>query len=498
MKTQQFLDHYGLSQNPFSQEDAQDDPLFKKHCATATFHPAWEKIFGTPGEPSTSVVFGEKGAGKTAIRLQILEQVAAYNKSHPEGRVFVVEYDDFNPYLDCFAQRSSALQRRLGKVLSRWKLWDHIDVILSLATTRLVTDVLSEQTAHPPGPFEIHIDRLNGLSRQQKRDMLLLAACYDRNSDMHPLQRWTSLKRRLKFSNWPIWQNFAIGLVATIAIAGLMAGTSNWSWLNTYWLWIALAAGWLPWAYGQLQMLMLSWKIASQVRVIDHPLQTLRQVLSQIPANDLAGQPTPSSLRSDDRYELLAKLQGLLKSFGFVGMTVVVDRVDEPHLINGSPERMRDLIWPMFDNKFLKHSGLGFKLLLPAEVSRFLQRETAEFYEKSRLDKQNLVKSLDWTGESLYDLANDRIKATLKSDAQPTSLREWFDDSVTEDELISWMNRLRVPRHLFRFLHKLLVTHCQQYTEDKPVWKIARDTFKASLTMYLHDLDALDRGLGAG
>ena len=44
--------------------------------------------------------------------------------------------------------------------------------------------------------------------------------------------------------------------------------------------------------------------------------------------------------------------------------SVARQRVDEPHLINGSVEQMRAMLWPMLDNKFLKHPGLGFKLLL--------------------------------------------------------------------------------------------------------------------------------------
>ena len=64
MKVQQFLEHHGINQNPFSQEDAQTDPLFQKLCSDGTFHPAWDKIYGDPATPSTSVVFGEKGSGK--------------------------------------------------------------------------------------------------------------------------------------------------------------------------------------------------------------------------------------------------------------------------------------------------------------------------------------------------------------------------------------------------------------------------------------------------
>ena len=36
---------------------------------------------------------------------------------------------------------------------------------------------------------------------------------------------------------------------------------------------------------------------------------------------------------------------------------------------------MRLVILPLLDNKFLKMPGLGFKLLLPEELYRFIERE---------------------------------------------------------------------------------------------------------------------------
>ncbi len=38
-------------------------------------------------------------------------------------------------------------------------------------------------------------------------------------------------------------------------------------------------------------------------------------------------------------------------------MIVIVDRVDEPDLINGLAERMKLLVWPLLDNKLLKHEN---------------------------------------------------------------------------------------------------------------------------------------------
>ena len=58
--------------------------------------------------------------------------------------------------------------------------------------------------------------------------------------------------------------------------------------------------------------------------------------------------------------------------------------------------------------------------------------------------------------------------------------------------------RLRVPRHLFKFVYRLLVDHCNRYTDDNPRWTIARETLQSTLALYLRDLQEFDRGLGTG
>ena len=500
MKVQQFLEHHGLTQNPFSQEDAQTDPLFQQVCSRGTFHPAWDKIYGDPGTPATAVVFGEKGSGKTALRLQIVEHTSDYNKQHPDARVFVIEYDDFNPFLDCFNSKMSWPGGSPERTLGKWRLWDHIDCILSLAVTRLIDDILNERTQGDAAPFEVRGERLQNLTRPQKRDLLLLAAFYDRSTDVALQTRWTGLRRKLRFANWSTWRDLAIGAGVSLGMFGLLAEFGHLSSMfSSWWVWLIIVAGWGPWLWRQARLVALGWKIKRQIRVLDRQVNTLRGTLAQLEQRDITGQPLPSRERSDDRYELLGKLQGILKALGFESITILVDRVDEPHLINGSAERMKAFLWPMFDNKFLKHAGLGFKLLLPIEVSLFLQREDKEFYERSRLGKQNLIRSLEWTGESLYDLANDRIRASNPNNPTgPAKLKGWFDDSITEPELVSTLARLRVPRHLFKFLHRMLVEHCHRYTDETPRWQIGRETLQSTLAVYMRDLEAYDRGLGTG
>ena len=157
--------------------------------------------------------------------------------------------------------------------------------------------------------------------------------------------------------------------------------------------------------------------------MLNHSAGLLRQMLMSFPGGQIVGQPLPNKQRTDDRYELLAKFQGVLRTLGFDGIVVLVDRVDEPYLINGSAELMRALVWPMLDNKFLKHPGMGLKLLLPIELERFIDREDRDFHQRARLDKQNLIRSLEWTGQSLYDVANARLEACAADGTSPALAR---------------------------------------------------------------------------
>jgi hypothetical protein len=69
MRTQGFFEHHRIKENPFVQEDAREDLVFQRGCIDHTFHPLWDKIYGHPEAPSPAVVFGERGSGKTALRI---------------------------------------------------------------------------------------------------------------------------------------------------------------------------------------------------------------------------------------------------------------------------------------------------------------------------------------------------------------------------------------------------------------------------------------------
>ena len=108
---------------------------------------------------------------------------------------------------------------------------------------------------------------------------------------------------------------------------------------------------------------------------------------------------------------------------------------------------MRALVWPMLDNKFLKQPGFGLKMLLPSELVAYMEKEDRDFYQRARLDKQNMIPSLEWSGESLYDLANARVKccgAERRAAQAPRSARR-LDHRPAADRSVPHAARPAAP-----------------------------------------------------
>jgi hypothetical protein len=480
MKIQQFLEHHGVATNPFLDEDAQTDLVFKNACIRSVYHPAWDKIYGNPTEPATAVVFGEKGSGKTALRLQMVRHLTDHNADHPDHQVFVIQYDDFNPYLDRFRDR--LFRRRAERVLNQWRLWDHMDAVLSLGVTQLVDRLLRVKHARHPAARD-ELLRIENLDAAQRRDVLLLAACYDQSTGESRVARWHQLRRVLNVHNWLSKWDMAVGGAVTVAALLLVLGLGTWNWFKHPWIYLFLAGGWAPWAWRFVQAQLTAWRIGRSTRTLRQEASTLRRLLLAFPPGKLADQPLPNHSRTDDRYELLGKFQGVLQSLGFIGIVVLVDRVDEPYLINGSVDLMRALVWPLLDNKFLKHPGLGVKLLLPSDLERLLDKEDQDFHQRARLDKQNLIRGLPWTGQALFDLATARLRACAREGHTP-SLLDWFDPAIQPARLLEAFAQLRVPRNLFKFLYRLMMSHCNATSDEAPSWRIPLARFESELGAY--------------
>jgi hypothetical protein len=498
MNIQSLLEHHGIIRNPFAEEDAQTDQVFKEHCIQSAYHPIWDKVYGDPREPSTSIIFGPKGSGKTAMRLQIDEHLRRYSEEHPKERVFVIRYDDFNPFLDHFCERMSRrLSKKPEKVLDAWRLWDHMDSILCLGVTDLVDRILAvDQGA---ASESVSSQSLRNLDRTAARDMLLLATCYDQSTESNFTNRWTRLRRKLHYHNAMAHWSLVLALFSVIGSAALVAwlfwrgggdgADAEMTSSSVLWLIpIISLVGSAPYLIKLVKCQIAALGIRRHMRVGKRETNLLRKVLQRLPANELANQPLPRFERTDDRYELLNKFRSILQRLGFSGVMVLMDRIDEPHMTGGKPELMQRFVWPILDNKLLKHPGIGFKIMLPQELHRDVERETREFHERARLDKQNVIPAFRWSGESLYDLARARMMACA-ADGKSPEPKDLFADDVSYERMLSAFQSLRVPRHLFRLLYRVLVDHCNRHTDSQPVYKIRAETFESALAVYSRDAD---------
>ena len=193
------------------------------------------------------------------------------------------------------------------------------------------------------------------LDHSQRRDLLLLAACYDLSSSGNRLDRWNQLRRTLRYSTWRSCWKAGVGLAGTAATFLALYFWGSGSWFTRPWMYLAILLFWVPELWRIAKTVFAAWKTARRTRVLEHAAKGIAKLLLRMPERDLADQPLPNKNRSEDRYQLLDKLQAVLATLGFEGIVVLVDRVDEPYIINGSTDLMQALVWPMFDNKLLKY-----------------------------------------------------------------------------------------------------------------------------------------------
>ena len=156
---------------------------------------------------------------------------------------------------------------------------------------------------------------------------------------------------------------------------------------------------------------------------------------------------------------------------------------------------MRAIVWPMLNNKFLQQDRLAVKLLLPLELRHELNRESSEFFREARLDKQNLVERLTWSGATLYDLCTARLNACRDDETAALSLTDLFDESVTYQDIIDALEIMQQPRDAFKFLYQVLQEHCRLMPEESPNFRVARLTLESVRRNQSQRVQELYRGL---
>ncbi|CAN5753596.1 hypothetical protein BH11PLA1_BH11PLA1_08110 [soil metagenome] len=546
-----FFEHWGILENPFRAEEARQDAVLARLIApqarpsaggtfaappglapaagganAAALHPVStslsaraqhgdaEKVIGDLERPTSAVVFGEKGSGKTALRVQIHRAAALHNAAHPRARVLLIAHDDLTAFLERLHARNVRQTRKgqstPGDSFKLTRMVDHADGIVAAVVPALIEQLIANAPTPNPaagdpavldlGPEPRRIAR--EMDRQGKRDLMVLQAIYDRGDGVgeraHLLRRAIGVRRPIsEYVEWIVTRfgwlapviailwvyqirrpDFSTGFLglrewATATQRDLSAGTPDGttiSWgtfiLTSFAIW-ALFVAKRSWTH-RILFNRVTRRVFKQVRVTGRSERSFAASLHELPAGWRGGGVMPVNDAEATRLAMLQRLRAVLKPFGYQTLLVVIDRVDEPALIAGDVERMRAVIWPILSNSYLQQEGVATKLLLPIELRHALLRESAAFFQQARMDKQSLVEQLGWTGPMLYDLCDARLAACRAAAAAPVVLSELFDAQTPREALIEALEQMRQPRDALKFLYACISEHCARTVEPTP------------------------------
>lgn len=497
MFTKKWRDHWGLTEDPYACEDADKDPILAEVDSSAV-HSGFDRIFGNPKVPAPGIVFGEKGSGKSGLRRMMRRRLDEYNAAHPDERVFFIEYIDFDGFLEQFRRTAKGgrnPRKAADAVLEGWGITDHLDAILSLGVTAMVDEALESG------------DRVKGLAPKQKSDLLLLTALYYRSPKRTTGEAVRGMRSAMRHGSARGGMLFAGCLLLTIVggFLGVVPHLEFWpsdpgpptAWYVAGGL--LAAAAWLGYAWSNFAVARLAKDGVRGMRVLSRDVTALRGVLESLAPRVRSEFGLPSGGDPATRYDLLRRFSGLLEGRGYTGCYVVMDRVDEPSLLSGSDDRMREFVRRILDIKLLQYPLIALKLFLPIEMESLYRTAAPEALKRMRLDKSNLIAELKWTGEELFEIADQRLLACKANGGKVATLADFFDEDFDLHYLRETLSALGTPRYAFGFLSSLVSEHVRELpndmSDDDPRWRIPRSLFDVVRARWIDQSGLLRRSL---
>ena len=458
MNLSEFLGRHGLASNPFAAEEAAQDPVLTQ-SGDSCRHPDFGKIFGEPTHPSPAVVFGERGAGKTALRLQMESAYRAYNYQQSENRVLVIGHDNFDAMIGRIARHER--MKNQSAALESITLSDHVDIVLHSIVPQLVDQLLGV-TDRAPLQISNFRKALRKAPALVRREMLLLQMAYD-HTPIAAKRTW-QLKSALGLggsSGSKAAANWAMVLaVFALVLAGMSLVQEPKRALLAFAVVLAagsFAMGW-SWLRCQTRVGIVARGMHRGIRCVNRSAASFRESLHHIEIN-IGSASMPTDRGDDSRFAMFDRLLAVLRAADYGSIAILVDRVDEPTTVAGDVDHMRSLVWPLLSSRFLQHRGLAVKLLLPAELGDLFSREDGAFFRAARLDKQNAIERLQWSGSMLSKMCDARIRAASSRPNSAVPIESLFDANVGRAKIEEALAVCGNPREACRMVYAMLQEH---------------------------------------
>lgn len=181
---------------------------------------------------------------------------------------------------------------------------------------------------------------------------------------------------------------------------------------------------------------------------------------------------------------LLAKLVEVARVFGFSGVSVFVDKVDEHPLTQNSPEASARLIFPLLSHvQLMEVEGLGWQFFLWDRVKGLFANGTLSV----RLDK--LAHSeVSWTADFLRKMIDTRI--SFFSSNRLSRFSELAADESISDEKIGKIIELAVhsPRETIRLLDTVVREFDSKYSSQQEHRFLEAEDFVNGMDKYVSDV----------
>lgn len=412
-----------LSENPFAQYVAENEPNIDQYFVKA---PYFKTIDQRSQKSQSFILFGARGAGKSATRLAIYkESWAAISKG--ETRPLTVTLDDF----------SNILRNGLEKVTTRDFL-----IELGYLTSEAILVWLSALSD------ETRAQIINNLSTDEKRTALTVIDKFYLNRPEGTRQVTARQASRLLDQAWTsktaIWTQKKWG-----AIVSLISGIAN-SISQTF--------------------------AETEVDYTPSLIQLLTSEESD-PTNYARG--------------LLDHFIDFAKSFGFSGITILIDKADETEFTSNSATASAKLLYPILVNiQLLEIEDFGWIFFLWDSLYKDYNGEKL----KVRLDKIANA-HINWPKQSLQEIITQRLYYFSNSHIQKVD--DIFVESAAqliEDSIDIAMNS---PRELIRIFDTIFRENEEQAPSAKKLTaahtQLALDKYCTEATKRIFDKQQLQQ-----
>ncbi len=494
--------HWALDEDPFVQEDADKDTVLARVPKEAV-HSSFDRLYGSTDAPGPGIVFGEKGSGKSSLRLAMKRRL----KEDESAGAFTIEYIEFDSFLT-EARKADRLPpngpKTPRRVVERFLLADHIDAMLSLGVTKLSDEVAAGKHSTAAA-----------MSAKHKASLVALTALYYRSDDHSGEEVDRGLRKALK---QPSGRSFLrkLGIAAGL-IAGLVVGaaalaetfgmsapvevedTGQWRVIAGAILAATALFAWVP----QLIAQRRASKATKAVRVVPRDPDPLAALLMRLPSSVRRDLALPEGPAVGTRLVLLQRFIAILQDLNYRSFWVLMDRIDEATVLSGQADLMRPFVESLLEHRLLQFEGLALKLFLPIELSRLYLGASPDALKSMRLDKASSIPELRWTGQELSQVAAQRLRA-VRPEGTPLEqagarLMDFFDDDVDEVQVREALSELGTPRLAFGFLGALMAEHARELSddlpEDDPSWRIPQRRFEILRASWLDRARGLRRAL---